>query len=104
MSQFSWQLFEQMPVIGIMRNIPQRQMLLIADIFQRSGLTNLEITMNSEGAVETISSLTKLFEGSLNIGAGTVCTLAELELALSAGAQFIVTPIIDKEVIEVCVA
>jgi len=104
MKEFSWELFEQMPVIGIMRNIPQQHIPTIADIFQRSGLTNLEITMNSESATETISSLVKLYKGSLNIGAGTVCTIDDLEKALKAGAQFIVTPIINKKVIKACVS
>jgi 2-dehydro-3-deoxyphosphogluconate aldolase/(4S)-4-hydroxy-2-oxoglutarate aldolase len=39
----------------------------------------------------------------LNIGAGTVCNLKDLKVALSAGSQFIVTPIIDKKVIRKCV-
>jgi 2-dehydro-3-deoxyphosphogluconate aldolase/(4S)-4-hydroxy-2-oxoglutarate aldolase len=44
------------------------------------------------------------YAGKLNIGAGTVCTEQELESALNAGAQFIVTPIINEAVIRSCVA
>jgi 2-dehydro-3-deoxyphosphogluconate aldolase/(4S)-4-hydroxy-2-oxoglutarate aldolase len=104
MNQFSWQLFNQIPVIGIMRNVPQQHIATIAGVFQSSGLSNLEITMNSAGASETIALLVKLYGDKLNIGAGTVCTMADLEQALSAGAQFIVTPVTDEEVIKTCVA
>jgi 2-dehydro-3-deoxyphosphogluconate aldolase / (4S)-4-hydroxy-2-oxoglutarate aldolase len=60
--------------------------------------------MNSAGATETIASLVKNYGDRLNIGAGTVCDLNDLDKALLAGAQFIVTPILDEEVIRACVA
>jgi 2-dehydro-3-deoxyphosphogluconate aldolase/(4S)-4-hydroxy-2-oxoglutarate aldolase len=41
-------------------------------------------------------------EGKMNVGAGTVCSLDDLDAALSAGASFIVTPIVNSEVIRVC--
>jgi 2-dehydro-3-deoxyphosphogluconate aldolase/(4S)-4-hydroxy-2-oxoglutarate aldolase len=37
------------------------------------------------------------------VGAGTVCTKKDLKHALKLGAQFIVTPVIDKGVIKSCV-
>lgn len=94
--------FNQMPVVGIMRNIPQKQVENIAACYAASGLTNLEITMNSAGAAETIASLARKYAGQLNIGAGTVCTIRDLEAALSAGAQFIVTPVLAEDVIAAC--
>jgi len=100
---FSWELFNQLPIIGIMRNIPQKYTLAIANAFQNAGLTNLEITMNSAGAEDTIALLANKYKGRLNIGAGTVCTLHDLDKVLKAGAQYIVTPIIDKKVIKACV-
>jgi 2-dehydro-3-deoxyphosphogluconate aldolase/(4S)-4-hydroxy-2-oxoglutarate aldolase len=39
----------------------------------------------------------------LNIGAGTVCNLNDLRIALAAGARFIVTPVVNQKVIEECV-
>ncbi len=101
---FSWELFEKMPFVGIMRNIPVRHMDTIAEIYAGAGLTNLEITMNSDGAADAIARLSKAFAGRLNIGAGTVCTSGDLEIALEAGASFIVTPVIQEEVIQACVA
>jgi 2-dehydro-3-deoxyphosphogluconate aldolase/(4S)-4-hydroxy-2-oxoglutarate aldolase len=101
---FSWPAFEKIPLIGIMRNIPIDKTALLASHFLQSGLTTLEVTMNSAGAQEIITQLSVEFGESLNIGAGTVLTLADLEKALSAGATFIVTPILNDEVIKSCVA
>ncbi|WP_295676088.1 bifunctional 4-hydroxy-2-oxoglutarate aldolase/2-dehydro-3-deoxy-phosphogluconate aldolase [uncultured Mucilaginibacter sp.] len=100
---FSFDLFDQMPVVGIMRNIPDEHIEDIAGVYCRSGLTNLEITMNSPNAEQNISLLADLYGDKLNIGAGTVCSMTDLEKALNAKAQFIVTPIINEEVIKTCV-
>jgi 2-dehydro-3-deoxyphosphogluconate aldolase / (4S)-4-hydroxy-2-oxoglutarate aldolase len=40
----------------------------------------------------------------LNVGAGTVCNNDELNKAIDAGAQFIVSPLTDVAMIESCVA
>ena len=100
---FSWDAFYDVPVVGIMRNIPQHQVHKIVTLYATSGMTTLEITMNSPGAAELITSLSEEFSGELNIGAGTVCTTEDLDIALEAGAQFIVTPILDKAIIKTCV-
>ena len=102
-STFSWELFQKVPIVGIVRNVSLEDLIQILPIFREAGLTTIEITMNTPGAEEMISySLEKESDG-LNIGAGTVCTKEDLSLALDAGAQFIVTPIINKKVIKSCV-
>lgn len=101
-NKFSWELFNRMPIIGIMRNIRPKYTENIAHVYHQSGLTCLEVTMNSAGAEDTISSLVNTHGDKLNIGAGTVCTINDLEKALNAGAQFIVTPIVNEDVIGAC--
>jgi len=100
--RFSWELFERMPLIGIMRNMPEAVIDTIAHYYAEAGLTNLEITMNSEGAVGTIALLVRNYGRNMNIGAGTVLTLDDLDQALSAGARFIVTPVVNEDVILAC--
>lgn len=101
---FSHDLLNKMPLIGIMRNLPEQHVKTIVEQYYRSGLTCLEITMNSPGACEQIAELAALYAGKLNIGAGTVCSMKDLEEALKSSAQFIVTPIINEEVIKACVS
>jgi len=71
---FSWKLFDKMPIVGIMRNLPIAFMDNIAKHYTQAGLTNLEVTMNSEGAESTIALLIEKYGHQLNIGAGTVYT------------------------------
>jgi 2-dehydro-3-deoxyphosphogluconate aldolase/(4S)-4-hydroxy-2-oxoglutarate aldolase len=102
-SSFSWEAFSRIPVVGILRNVPPQHMQKLAEVYLDAGLTTLEITMNSADATETISSLVTAFGNRLNIGAGTVCTMEDLDKALLAGAQFIVTPVLKKSIIKACV-
>ena len=99
---FSWENFNGMPVIGIMRNFKQDDIENILPVFADSGLNTIEVTMNSPGAVESINFAIEHYSDRLNIGAGTVCTQKDLEAALNAGAQFIVTPIVSLEIIKLC--
>lgn len=99
---FSWGKFNAMPVIGIMRNFKQDDIENILPLFADSGLNTIEVTINSPGAFESIKFAIEQYSKRLNIGAGTVCTVNDLESALNAGAQFIVTPIVNLEIIEQC--
>lgn len=100
---FSWSLFNRMPVVGILRNIQPDVVYRLVPAYHASGLTTLEITMNTPGAASIIATLKQQYDGVLNIGAGTVRNLTDLEAALAAGAGFIVTPILDEQVIKECV-
>jgi 2-dehydro-3-deoxyphosphogluconate aldolase/(4S)-4-hydroxy-2-oxoglutarate aldolase len=100
---FSWERFTRLPVIGIVRHLSAEEVKAILPIYQEQGLTTVEITMNTPNAAQIIRHAVDHFGKSLNIGAGTVCSLADLGAALDAGAGFIVTPIINHLVIAECV-
>lgn len=102
-STFSWALFNQTPIVGIIRHIGADDVRQILPICQETGLTTIEITMNTPEAEAIIQEGLRQYPVGLNIGAGTVCSEADLERALGAGAQFIVTPIVNKKVIKACV-
>lgn len=102
MNDFSWDTFEKVPLVGILRGFSQRECTEIGNRCEAAGLTNLEVTMNSPGAAQSIAAMRDAAGNRMNIGAGTVCTLGELEEALAAGAQFIITPAVVPEVITEC--
>jgi 2-dehydro-3-deoxyphosphogluconate aldolase/(4S)-4-hydroxy-2-oxoglutarate aldolase len=101
--EFSWQEFSKVPLVGIIRNLSMDEISKILPVYQAAGLTTIEITMNTPFAAEIIRSATEQYKGKLNVGAGTVCSVEDLKLALEAGAQFIVTPILNPEVVKLCV-
>lgn len=102
--QFSWEKFADMPIVAIARNISANELKSILPMFCSSGLSTIEITMNSLKSEDLIRSVVDEYGEDINVGAGTVCTMKDLEKALTAGAQFIVTPIVDVEVIKACLS
>ncbi|MBN7813347.1 bifunctional 4-hydroxy-2-oxoglutarate aldolase/2-dehydro-3-deoxy-phosphogluconate aldolase [Algoriphagus sp. H41] len=101
-NRFSWDKFHETPVVGIIRGMGFQDVRRIAKAYLEAGFTTLEVTMNTDAACELIRDLGQEFS-QLNIGAGTVCSERDLDQALAAGAQFIVTPIVDVAVIRKCV-
>ena len=100
--EFSQSKFEAAPIVGILRGMPEKEVLTFASAFEQAGFHALEITLNTEGALGLISLLKEKSPG-LTIGAGTVCSLEDLDAALAAGASFIVTPVLVEEVVQACV-
>jgi 2-dehydro-3-deoxyphosphogluconate aldolase / (4S)-4-hydroxy-2-oxoglutarate aldolase len=100
---FSWELFHKAPIVGIVRGLSLEEVKHILPMYREAGLTTIEITMNTPDAEKIIQYAVENEQDGLNIGAGTVCTKDDLKKALDAGAQFIVTPILDKKVVKACV-
>ena len=84
---FSWDLYKKAPIVGIIRNVEMDTILKIAKTYVEAGLHTIEITMNTKGAALIISALRAEFS-NLNVGAGTVCSMDDLNAALGAGSQF----------------
>ena len=98
--KFSSELYQKCPVVGILRGVSNIEILhKLTETYLKSGFYTLEITMNTNNVLEIINSLSTNFP-ELNIGAGTVCTIEDYKKATESGAQFIVTPIIDENVIQ----
>jgi 2-dehydro-3-deoxyphosphogluconate aldolase/(4S)-4-hydroxy-2-oxoglutarate aldolase len=100
---FSWDKFEKMPIVGIVRGINMEDFKQILPVYVKAGLTTIEVTMNTPEVESLISYALREYSGILNVGAGTVCSLSDLDSGLNYGAQFIVTPLINEEVITRCV-
>ena len=88
------------PVVGILRGVDSAFFRSVMDASFASGLQAIEITMNTEHALQTVSeSRSSVAPGKL-LGIGTVRNLNEAKKAVDAGAMFLVTPNTDTEVIE----
>lgn len=91
-------------VIAISRGTAGSALDKLIQALQAGGIKLAEITLNSPDALKSISRLREKYDGIIHIGAGTVLNLESAKEAVFAGAEFIVTPNIDKEVIEYCVS
>jgi len=99
-SQESLKLIGESGAIGIIRIQTAEDLLAIAGALHRGGLNCLEITMNTPGALRAIESAREKLPQVL-LGAGTVLDAISAREAILAGAQFLVTPTVKLDVLEV---
>jgi len=86
-------------IIAIIRGADPADVLKIAEALCEGGVRCLEITLNSTDALQLIESLATKMDGSITVGAGTVLNAKAVHDAVSAGAKFIISPMLDVEVI-----
>lgn len=84
------------PVIKL--NNPERDAAALGKALCAGGVPVAEITFRAAGA-DTAIRLMKEANPDMMVGAGTVTTTAQIDAALDAGAQFIVTPGFDAELV-----
>ena len=74
----------------------------LAESLIEGGLPVAEITLRTDHALDAIREVSEL-EG-ITVGAGTVLNRTQAEMAVDAGAKFIVSPGLDEGVVEYCQA
>lgn len=75
----------------------------VAKALRKGGIDCAEITFRTPAAAESIKNIARECPDML-LGAGTVLTPAQVDAAINAGAQFIVTPGYNPEVVNYCVS
>jgi 2-dehydro-3-deoxyphosphogluconate aldolase/(4S)-4-hydroxy-2-oxoglutarate aldolase len=83
-------------VVGIIRRDRARDAYDDARALLNAGLSIVEVSLTTPRAVDVIG---KLARDTPAIGAGTVLTVDEVERVADAGAGFVVSPILDFEVV-----
>lgn len=74
----------------------------VAQSLIAGGISVIEFTLTGKGAVRAIARTRKALDGAALIGAGTVLTTSDVQDVVSAGAQFVVTPVLNHKVIAAC--
>ncbi|KRF03796.1 2-dehydro-3-deoxyphosphogluconate aldolase [Paenibacillus sp. Soil766] len=93
------QEIERTRIVAIVRGVQEDHILSVAEALRQGGVTVMEVTLNTPGALSMITNLQKQWGDHMFIGAGTVLDLEDAKQAVAAGAAFLVTPNLDEEVI-----
>ena len=86
-------------MVMIIRGVPADWAVPIGEALLAAEVDVMEITLNTPHALEMIAALRAALGEQMVIGAGTVLSVAEAEDALSAGAEFFVSPHLDTEIV-----
>ncbi len=88
-------------IIAIVRgDFEPSRLLEIATALHNSGISLLEVTLNSRNALELIAMLQSSLGAKLLIGAGTVLSATAAREAMAAGAGFLVSPGLDSATVK----
>lgn len=87
------------PIVGVLRRCPPKRTVETVHAAVGAGLRAVEVTMESEDATRQLEALARALPEEIALGAGTVMTVAEVDLAVDAGATFVVSPAFDAAVV-----
>jgi 2-dehydro-3-deoxyphosphogluconate aldolase / (4S)-4-hydroxy-2-oxoglutarate aldolase len=87
-------------IMAMIRGLPPATTDQTVDALAKGGIRFIEVTTNTEGAYALVSRWRKEYGNDLFIGVGTVLDVSMAKQAIDAGAQFLVSPNLDTEVIE----
>ena len=92
-------------IIAIIRHLGAKDAEALCEALYKGGIRLAEITFDPAGTIpaeetaKTISVLRDKFSGKMLIGAGTVLDMDYARIAIGAGAEFIISPNTDPDVI-----
>jgi len=93
---------EQGGVIAIVRFDRSEDLIQVAQAIRAGGVRAIEFTMTTPNAIQIIQQSVREFGEDVLLGAGTVLDAETARAAILAGAEFIVAPTLNQEVIEIC--
>jgi 2-dehydro-3-deoxyphosphogluconate aldolase/(4S)-4-hydroxy-2-oxoglutarate aldolase len=86
-------------LLGIIRMKRYERPVEVAHALAQGGFKALEFTLSGEGALQAIATARHALDNETHIGAGTVLTPLAVADVAAAGAEFIVTPVVNLQVI-----
>lgn len=89
-------------ILPVVRAASEAEAIAVGDAVAEGGIEALEITMTVPGAVQVVKQVVQRYGDRLLIGAGTVIDAGQARECIAAGARFLVSPIIDEEMIAEC--
>lgn len=85
-------------ITGILRNVKKEDVVKVGEILIKHNIKDFEVTYNTKDSLEIVKMLKKEFPEA-RIGMGTILTVEELKKAEESGAEFILTPSVNEEVL-----
>ncbi len=89
-------------VVAVVRAESSDDVINIAQALSKGGIKPIEITMTVPNALDALKELSIKLKDKVIIGAGTVLDSETARLAILSGAEFIVSPVLNPEIIKLC--
>src|SRR5437868_1035364 len=89
-------------IVAVVRSPDSRQLVEVCRALADGGVTVVEITMSVPNALDVLQQVRSALGDRVLLGAGTVLDSETARAVLLAGAEYIVAPTVNLEVIRLC--
>jgi 2-dehydro-3-deoxyphosphogluconate aldolase/(4S)-4-hydroxy-2-oxoglutarate aldolase len=89
-------------IVAVVRAPDGRQLVEVARALADGGVSVVEITMTVPGALDVVREVRQALGDRLLLGAGTILDPETARAALLAGAEYLVAPTVNLDVIRLC--
>jgi 2-dehydro-3-deoxyphosphogluconate aldolase/(4S)-4-hydroxy-2-oxoglutarate aldolase len=89
-------------IVAVIRSPDSQQLVEVANALADGGVTVIEITMSVPDALDVLRRVRQSLGDRVLLGAGTVLDPETARAVLLAGAEYIVAPTVNLEVIRLC--
>ena len=92
-------------IVAIVRGIPSEDVVALAKALVKGGINCIEVTFDqsseekAKDTLKAISNISKELGDQVCVGAGTVMTVEQVDAAVAAGAQYMISPNTNAAVI-----
>lgn len=93
---------KRLGAVAVIRAQSEEQAMELTSQCVQGGLTIVELTFTTPNADGVIRRLDQEFGDAILLGAGTVMNAQTSQLAMAAGARFVVSPHFDPEIVAAC--
>jgi 2-dehydro-3-deoxyphosphogluconate aldolase/(4S)-4-hydroxy-2-oxoglutarate aldolase len=88
-------------VVAVLRAKSSAELLDVSKALYEGGVTSIEVTMTTPGALKVIEEVAEKMSGQVIVGVGSVLDGETARAAIQAGAEFVVGPVFKESVLEV---
>src|ERR1700722_17836545 len=89
-------------VVAVVRSPDSQQLVEVGRALAGGGVTRIEITMTVQNGLDVVRQVRQALGDRLLLGAGTILDTETARAALLAGAEYLVAPTLNLEVIRLC--
>ncbi|WP_258053486.1 bifunctional 4-hydroxy-2-oxoglutarate aldolase/2-dehydro-3-deoxy-phosphogluconate aldolase [Streptomyces sp. Ru72] len=86
-------------VMAVLRSADASGLPAVARALADGGIACLEVALTTVGALDALACIRDDLGPTVAVGAGTVLTTGQARDALAAGAEFLVSPVVDADLI-----
>jgi len=86
--------------VAVIRLNDSKKIIEVTEAILAGGVSGIEITMTTPNALQVIEELARKMGNEIQLGVGSVLDAKTAQSAIDAGAEFVVSPVYKKEIIE----